>query len=166
LWPFSDHGVFGDFFGATDDIKKATDMRVPLDESEEQGMNLTPLIDVVFLLLIFFLVATRFEQEEKELSIRIPDVYKARPLSAGPKEIVVNITTDGEYIVMGDTLSEPQLRTLIGSVAKKNPSDMSTVQVRTDMDARVRFAMAVVGMCEDQNIRHTFSVLQKTNQQD
>jgi biopolymer transport protein ExbD len=135
-------------------------MRVPLEESEGPGMNLTALIDVVFLLLIFFLVATRFDQEEKELSIRIPDVYKARPISAGPQELVVNIDSDGEYIVMGDKISETQLRTLIGSLTKKNPADMSTVQVRTDMDTRVRFAMAVVGMCEEQNIKHTFSVLE------
>lgn len=136
-------------------------MRLPLDENDGPGLNLTALIDVVFLLLIFFLVATRFDQEEKELSIRIPDVYKARPISAGPQEVVVNINADGDYIVMGDTLSEPQLRTLIGSVANKNPADMTTVQVRTDMDTRVRFAMAVVGICEEQNVTHTFSVLEK-----
>ncbi len=135
-------------------------MRMPL-ESADEAINLTPLIDVVFLLLIFFLVATRFDQEEKELSIRIPDVYKARPLSAGPQEVVVNINAQGEYIVLGDTLSEPQLRTMIGTIAKKNPADMSKVQVRTDMDAKVRFAMAVVGMCEEQNIKHTFSVLEQ-----
>lgn len=136
-------------------------MRVPLEENDGPGMNLTALIDVVFLLLIFFLVATRFEQEEKELSIRIPDVYKARPVSAGPKEVVVNINAEGDYIVMGDTLSERQLRTVIGSLVKNNPADMSTVQVRTDMDAKVRFAMAVVGMCEEQEIQHSFSVLEK-----
>lgn len=136
-------------------------MRVPLEDNDGPGMNLTALIDVVFLLLIFFLVATRFEQEEKELSIRIPDVYKARPVSAGPKEVVVNINADGDYIVMGDTLSESQLRTVIGSLVKNNPADMSTVQVRTDMDAKVRFAMAVVGMCEEQDIQHSFSVLEK-----
>ena len=136
-------------------------MRMPLDDSEPQAGNLTPLIDVVFLLLIFFLVATRFDEEEKELSIRVPDVYKARPLSSGPQEVIVNINADGEYIVVGDTLTEPQLRSLIGSLTTNNPPDMSTVQVRTDMDTRVRFAMAVVGMCEEQNIKHTFSVLEK-----
>jgi biopolymer transport protein ExbD len=136
-------------------------MRAPIDESEMQGMNLTPLIDVVFLLLIFFLVATRFDQEEKELSIRIPDVYKARPISAGPQELVVNINANGEYIVLGKTIDERELRTLIGSLTTKNPADMSTVQVRTDMETKVRFAMAVVGMCEEQQLKHTFSVLEK-----
>ena len=136
-------------------------MRMPLDGTEGEGMNLTPLIDVVFLLLIFFLVATRFDKEELELSIRVPDVYKARPVSAGPREVVVNITAEGEYVVVGETVSEPQLRKMIGSLVVKNPSDLSTVQVRTDMDAKVRYAMAVVGMCEEQNIKHTFSVLEK-----
>ena len=136
-------------------------MRLPLEETESQGLNLTALLDVVFLLLIFFLVATRFDQEEKEISIRIPDVYKARPVSAGPKELVVNINVDGQFIVMGNTLSEPQLRTLLGSVSKENPSDMTTVEVRTDMDTKVKFAMAVVGMCEEQSLKHTFSVLEK-----
>jgi biopolymer transport protein ExbD len=136
-------------------------MRAPIDESDMQGMNLTPLIDVVFLLLIFFLVATRFDQEEKELSIRIPDVYKARPISAGPQELVVNINANGEYIVLGKTIDERELRTMIGSLTTKNPADMSTVQVRTDMETKVRFAMAVVGMCEEQQIKHTFSVLEK-----
>lgn len=136
-------------------------MRVPLDESEAAGINLTALIDVVFLLLIFFLVATRFDQEEKELSIRIPDVYQARPLTDGPREMVVNINAEGQYIVMGDTLDETRLRTLLGSIAKKNPADLTTIEVRTDMDAKVRFAMAVVGMCEEHDLTHTFSVLEK-----
>jgi biopolymer transport protein ExbD len=136
-------------------------MRMPSDDTEPQGLNLTALIDVVFLLLIFFLVATRFDQEEKELSIRVPDVYKARPLTAGPQAMVVNINADGNYIVSGKTLDETELRSLLGAAAKKNPADLTTVELRTDMDARVRFAMAVVGMCEEQNLKHSFSVLEK-----
>ncbi|HAY82963.1 MAG TPA: biopolymer transporter ExbD [Planctomycetaceae bacterium] len=135
-------------------------MKLPLEENEN-STNLTPLIDVVFLLLIFFLVATRFDQEEKEISIRVPDVYKARPVSAGPQEVIVNITADGEYIVTGETLTEPQVRGLISGLTKNNPADLSAVQIRTDMDAQVKFAMAVVGMCEDQKIKHSFSVLEK-----
>ncbi len=136
-------------------------MRIPTDGNDDQAMNLTPMIDVVFLLLIFFLVATRFNEEEKELSIRIPDVYKARPITAGPQEVVINIDADGNYIVLGKTLSEPQLRTMLVAMVKKNPGDLSAVQVRTDMETRVKFAMTVVGMCEEQGIKHTFSVLEK-----
>ena len=59
-------------------------MKLPFEEPEGKGHSLTPLIDVVFLLLIFFLVATRFTQEEMDLSIRLAEVFKARPMAAGP----------------------------------------------------------------------------------
>ena len=47
-------------------------MRLPDESHQSDGPNLTPVIDVVFLLLIFFLVATRFDQEEKELDLELP----------------------------------------------------------------------------------------------
>jgi CheY-like chemotaxis protein len=49
-------------------------MKLPLNNTESEGPNLTPVIDVVFLLLIFFLVATRFDQEERELDVELPEV--------------------------------------------------------------------------------------------
>ena len=55
-------------------------MRVPTYDYENDGPGLTPLIDVVFLLLIFFLVATRFNQEERELDQRFEEL---RPVILG-----------------------------------------------------------------------------------
>ena len=63
-------------------------MRLPNFDQESDGLGLTPLIDVVFLLLIFFLVATRFDQEERLVSINLAEILKARPVSMGPKEII------------------------------------------------------------------------------
>ena len=53
-------------------------MRLPEDTSDSDGPNLTPVIDVVFLLLIFFLVATRYDQEERELEVDLPEVTEAQ----------------------------------------------------------------------------------------
>ena len=49
------------------------------------SLSLTPLIDVVFLLLVFFLVTTRFAQEDYELNVVLPSASKAQPLIAEPK---------------------------------------------------------------------------------
>ena len=51
-------------------------MKLPPDTSDSDGPNLTPVIDIVFLLLIFFLVAARYdkEEEERELDINLPQV--------------------------------------------------------------------------------------------
>ena len=76
-------------------------MRLPPSEAESDGPNMTPVIDMVFLLLIFFLCATRFDQEEREVSAVLPAVVESQPLSMPPEELVINVTRAGEFIVGG-----------------------------------------------------------------
>ena len=68
-------------------------------------LTLTPLIDVVFLLLIFFLVATRFAQEDRELDVMLPAASEAKPLTVQPKEMFINVDHGGRYFVDGKTLN-------------------------------------------------------------
>ncbi len=71
-------------------------MTVAIKKSTALGkLNLTPMIDVVFLLLIFFLVATRFEEQERELNVVLPQASEAMPLTAKPKELFVNVDREG-----------------------------------------------------------------------
>ncbi len=133
-------------------------MRLPPSE-EAEGLNMTPIIDVVFLLLIFFLVATRFDQEEREISTRLAEVAKAQPLARPPDEVVVNITDEGRYVVVGETVSEAQLAGLLHDLAIKNPG-AQTVQIRADDRAPFRFPARVMGLCEREGIRHYCSVVQ------
>ena len=72
-------------------------MRLPAPEPESDGPNLTPVIDVVFLLLIFFLVATKFDQQERLVSINLAEIFKPEPMAVGSKEVIVNITS-GAYL--------------------------------------------------------------------
>ena len=73
------------------------------------NLSLTPLIDIVFLLLIFFLVATRFAEEERELDVMLPEASEAQPLTVQPRELFINIDREGRYFVTGKTLSLDQL---------------------------------------------------------
>ena len=66
----------------------------------------------LFLLLIFFLVATRMDQQERELPVRLPEVTQAQPL-ATTTELVVNITREGRYKVMQREYGESQLLALL-----------------------------------------------------
>src|SRR3972149_278371 len=59
------------------------------------AIDLTPVIDMVFNLLIFFLVATSFHQLEREMKIALPHAASAGPISAMLKEIVVNVDAEG-----------------------------------------------------------------------
>ena len=75
-------------------------MAVQIQKSRAiESLSVTPLIDVVFLLLIFFLVTSQFEQEERQMELNLPQVSEALPASAQPQELVVNISKNGEYFI-------------------------------------------------------------------
>ncbi len=77
-------------------------MAVQLRRSKAfDSLNLTPLIDVVFFLLVFFLVATRFEEEDKNLPVSLPSASNAVPLTVEPQEIVINVDEEGRYYADG-----------------------------------------------------------------
>ena len=82
-------------------------LRVPPEE--ESGMNLTPMIDVVMLLNIFFMVGSRLVEPEKQYEINLPTVTDARPLTGLPDEIIVNVKDDGTIFVKGKQI-EPDAR--------------------------------------------------------
>ena len=78
-------------------------MKLPPDTPDSDGPNLTPVIDIVFLLLIFFLVAARYDkqEQERELEIELPQVAAGQPLSMSG-DLVVNISADGKYRIVDD----------------------------------------------------------------
>jgi len=135
-------------------------MRLPNFDQESDGLGLTPLIDVVFLLLIFFLVATRFDQEEKLVSINLAEILKAQPVSAGSKEIVVNVTDDGQYIVVDQTYNEEQLIALLHEAATNNPGKRK-VQIRADQEVKFLYPLTVIGICKQEELEYYCTVLQK-----
>jgi biopolymer transport protein ExbD len=62
---------------------------------EQPTLNLTPMIDVVFLLIIFFMVGTKFSELERKIGLRVPEVSHAEALTAAPEPRVVNVYRDG-----------------------------------------------------------------------
>ncbi len=138
-------------------------MRMPMEaDSEVKGPNLTPVIDVVFLLLVFFLVAMKFSEEEKLVSIRLAEVLEARPLAAGPRELIVNITDKGEFVIGTETLQESELIDFLHQAAVKNPGGQ-TVQIRADQDVKFKFPLTVIGICKQEEIEYSCTVLEKKN---
>ena len=64
---------------------------LPRPQRRSRGITILPLINVVFLILIFFLVATRFAQEDRELDVELPSATEAKPMIASPTS-----TEDGD----------------------------------------------------------------------
>ncbi len=78
----------------------------------EDGINLTPLIDVVFLLLIFFMVSTTFTKET-HLSVDLPEAEGARAEQESPVTLDILIGADGSYAVNGQSLVNNKPETLL-----------------------------------------------------
>lgn len=110
------------------------------------ALNLTPLIDVVFLLLIFFLVATRFSQEDEQLPIKLPSARSAVPMTIRPEELVVSIGEDGVYIVRGERVALEQLEGILTQAIADNPLSQ-TVILRGDKRVAFQSVVSVIDLC-------------------
>ncbi|MFK4752558.1 ExbD/TolR family protein [Oceanobacter antarcticus] len=91
-------------------------MNFKRQQREEVTVNLTPLIDIVFLLLIFFMVSTTFTQES-HLSIDLPEAA-ANDQRVPPASIEVVVSTAGDYSVNDQPLVNQQLETLKRAIFK------------------------------------------------
>lgn len=134
-------------------------MRLQTNNNDTSGPNLTPVIDVVFLLLIFFLVATRLKQEELTAHINLAEIMQAQPLAAGVQELIVNIDADGQYIISGKEFDEASLAGRIHAEYVENPQ--RRVQIRADQDVKFRYPLTVIGMCKEDDIEYSCTVLEK-----
>ena len=119
-------------------------MKLPAETTDTDGPNLTPVIDVVFLLLIFFLVATQFNREERELDVELPEVVQAQPV-AMTQGLIINITKDGTFKVVRREYNENQLSVVIEQAKNNNPHQ--TALIRGDGNSALKFAARVMSLC-------------------
>jgi biopolymer transport protein ExbD len=77
--------------------------------AEEVTINLTPMIDVVFLLVIFFMVGSKFSEAESRIKVNVPTIGQMRSITRAPDERIVAIGVDGSISLDGDPLSLSQL---------------------------------------------------------
>jgi biopolymer transport protein ExbD len=96
---------------------------------QEVEVNLTPLIDVVFLLLIFFMVSTTFTKDT-HLSIDLPEASSQSILAANP-QIEILITQEGNFWINGVALINREQRTLRSAIAKVSRGDTAIPMVIT-----------------------------------
>lgn len=119
---------------------------------EEPNLNLTPMIDIVFLLIIFFMVGTQFAEMEREYDIQLPTVTDAQPLTTLPDEITVNVRRDGEIIVMGELRSREELHAEL-QAAQRNYAGQA-VLIRADGQGIYQHVMEVMEICRKADIRN------------
>lgn len=121
-------------------------MHIPdTDENEQFTLNLTSLIDVVFLLLIFFMVATSFLDPEKEIDIELPQALSGVPLDEAPDELIINVMRDGKLVLSGKQTTSDALGIALERAARRNPE--TPVTIRGDRMAHHEMIVQVMDAC-------------------
>jgi len=115
------------------------------------GLELTPMIDVVFLLMIFFLVASKLDEADRFIDVVLPKASAAKPLTTRPREFLVNIDRDGNYFVGARPVAIGDLQTLLKQAAVDNPK-RQTVIVRADENVAHKFVVAAMNACVEAGI--------------
>lgn len=125
--------------------RESTIMPLKTDVVDEPDLNLTPMIDIVFLLIIFFMVGTQFTEMERQFEIELPTVSDAQPLTSLPDEIVINVADTGDLTVNGQRRSLEELERALKS-ARQNYADQA-VLIRGEGDGPYQHVMNVLAVC-------------------
>jgi len=118
------------------------------------GLDMTPMIDIVFNLLIFFLVAGGIQQAEREMKIALPFASSAAPISAALREIIVNIDAEGRVFVSGREIQDEELRQMVKDAVAANPEQK--VVVRGDRGAAYGAIVRVLDICKSSGIQEPY----------
>jgi biopolymer transport protein ExbD len=105
-------------------------MQFARHKKEPVSLNLTPLIDVVFLLLIFFMVTTTFTKESR-LTLELPEATGEPGSPVAAEMIEVTVSAGGEFAVNGSPLVNTKLETVKQAINEASQSDTSIPMVIT-----------------------------------
>ena len=123
-------------------------MQLKTRSRDEPEVNLTSLIDVVLLLLIFFMVSTSFVREA-EINLRLPEASANAPSDAPSNALEITVTENGAYLVNGRPLVNNERRTLRAAIERVLGDERNVpVYIRADANAThqaVVTAMDVAG---------------------
>ncbi|HYY14183.1 MAG TPA: biopolymer transporter ExbD [Chthoniobacterales bacterium] len=114
------------------------------------GIQLAPLVDVLLLLLIFFLLTWNAARNENELDVKVPKASAAKEKSAPIGDVIVNVKADGNVVVNRRSLSSAELADLLRSLAKLNAEQ--AVVIRGDEAGAYKSIINVLNICTEAGI--------------
>ena len=109
-------------------------------------INLSSMIDVLFILIIFFMITTTFKEEEVDHLVKLPTDKRNQSLTQSKGSLIkVNIREEGEYMVMGAQMTEEQLSTWMEDEIERKPE--LKVVIRCDKESKHLHLANVMSIC-------------------
>ncbi|NLF32644.1 MAG: biopolymer transporter ExbD [Planctomycetes bacterium] len=118
----------------------------------EATIQMAPMIDIVFLLICFYLLVAQLITAQSDPAVQLPTMTSPLAALEQPAELVVNLRDDGTVLVSNQPLDAAGLRAVLSaSVAEADPS--LRVVIRADRRQEYRRLHAVMAICRELNIR-------------
>ena len=117
---------------------------------QHPGIQLAPLVDVLLLLLIFFLMTWNAARNENELDVKVPKASAAKEKNAPIGDVVVNVRADGNVVVNRRTLTGPELSDLLKNLVQLNAEQ--AVVIRGDEAGAYKNIVGVLNICSEAGV--------------
>lgn len=119
---------------------------------EEPSLNLTSMLDVVMLLILFFIFGTQFKDDERQNQIQLPTAADASALVAQPDEVVLNVTREGQFVLHGQTVTIEQAEVTLREAIANFPNQ--GVVVRGDGTGVYQHVVDALSACRRAGVRN------------
>jgi biopolymer transport protein ExbD len=117
---------------------------------QHPGIQLAPLVDVLLLLLIFFLMTWNAARNENELDVKVPKASSAKEKPAPIGDVVVNVKADGNVVVNRRNLSAPELTEMLRNLVQLYPEQ--AVVIRGDESGAYKNVVGVLNICSEAGV--------------
>jgi len=114
------------------------------------GFQIAPMVDILLVLLVFFIVTWNFAISENELDIKIPSASKAKEPQSYVGQVVVNVRADGTIVMNRKSFSPDALRAKLKDLSKLYPDQ--AVILRGDQHTNYKYIVDVLDICRSANI--------------
>ena len=119
-------------------------------QAQQAGFQMAPMIDIMFLLLIFFMAAAVYAQWETKMDVTVPTASSGVRADRQQGEIIVNVDPDGTVVLNGFELSSDELLQRLAAVAELHPDQ--AIIIRADRITAHENVMAILDACRQAGI--------------
>ena len=121
-------------------------MRIRSSDKNTFDINVMPLIDILFTLIIFFLATATFQEQERDKNVQLPQLA-GTSLSSAPRPLIINVTKEGAYIVHTQKMDLARLKVILKNNLEKKPDQK--VIIRGDANALHGKSTAALAACAE-----------------
>jgi biopolymer transport protein ExbD len=127
-------------------------MRIPIEKRiRTTRLAMTSMIDVVFLLISFFMIVTEISRQDDLAGLQLPHVVVSKAIDE-LGNLVVCIASDGTLVVGGEPVTQPQLTDILAVHARNHPGK-AAVLIKADRRVEYRHVREVIRACAEHSIR-------------